>query len=317
MSDRPGDALPPSVARIRRLEQLELERLEAVRQREERHQAHVAGAHEGEHHERVEAVERLTRYPLAALGVAWIVVLVIVATGHLATAQREVLVALLFAIWVVALAEYLVRLILAPDTRAYVRHRWVEPVTVIVPVALPWHLVGMEKVTLIVHEGALRLRAILRHHSLFRVLLGALGVVLLGAWLVMLFERDATGSNIHDYPDALWWAVVTVTTVGYGDRFPVTEGGRAVAVVLMLVGIGLIGTLTATVASIFVKEHTDASTAEVKKGHADLTLQIALISDTLADIERRLGATDADEQRLVAEAEQQAADEGDGTSSPG
>ena len=103
------------------------------------------------------------------------------------------------------------------------------------------------------------MEAILKHHSLFRVLIAATATLFVGAWLVLLFEENTKGSNIHSYPDALWWAIVTVTTVGYGDRYPTTEGGRAVAVVLMLVGIGLIGVLTATVASVFVKEHTDAT----------------------------------------------------------
>jgi voltage-gated potassium channel len=117
---------------------------------------------------------------------------------------------------------------------------------------------------------------------------------MLGAWLVLLFDENAKGSNIHNYPDALWWAIVTVTTVGYGDRFPVTGGGRAVAVVLMLVGIGLIGVLTATVASLFIKEHTDANRQTYQEGHADLGQRLSVISDRLADVERRLGATPAD-----------------------
>ena len=125
---------------------------------------------------------------------------------------------------------------------------------------------------------------------------------------MLLFEENAKGSNIHDYPDALWWAIVTVTTVGYGDRYPVTEGGRAVAVILMLVGIGLIGVLTATVASVFIKEHTDANKEEIKKGHADLGQQLSVISDRLADVERRLGATQDDLAAVdqAAEAESEA-----------
>jgi len=87
---------------------------------------------------------------------------------------------------------------------------------------------------------------------------------------------------------------VTVTTVGYGDRYPVSEGGRVVAAVLMLVGIGLIGVLTATVASVFIKEHTDANKETFKQGHADLGQQLAEIRDRLADVEMRLGATPAD-----------------------
>jgi voltage-gated potassium channel len=123
---------------------------------------------------------------------------------------------------------------------------------------------------------------------------------------VLLFEEKAKGSNIHDYPDALWWAIVTVTTVGYGDRYPVTSGGRVVAVILMLVGIGLIGVLTATVASVFIKEHTDANKEEFKKGHAHLGQQLTVISDRLADVERRLGATLAEVAAVDAEADGEA-----------
>jgi len=181
---------------------------------------------------------------------------------------------------------------------------------VVVPPLQGWHLVGIEKMCLLLHEGELRLEAILKHHSLFRVLIAAAATLFLGAWLVLIFEENAKGSNIHSYRDALWWAIVTVTTVGYGDRFPVTEGGRAVATILMLVGIGLIGVLTATVASLFVKEHTDANKEEFRKGHADLGQQLSVISDRLADVERRLGATPAQVAAVDATADAEAAANG-------
>jgi voltage-gated potassium channel len=187
--------------------------------------------------------------------------------------------------------EYLVRLVITPDTRGYLTRRWVEPATVVVPPLQGWRLIGIERVTLLVRETQLRLAFILRHHSLFRVLIAAAGTLFLGAWLVLLFENNAKGGNIHSYPNALWWAIVTVTTVGYGDRYPISEGGRIVASVIMLLGIGLIGTLTATVASVFVKEHTDANKEVYRKGHEDLGQRLSVISDRLADVERRLGAT--------------------------
>ena len=76
-----------------------------------------------------------------------------------------------------------------------------------------------------------------------------IGIVFVSATLELEFEQHARGSNIHTFADALWWAIVTVTTVGYGDRYPVSAGGRGVALLLMVVGIGLIGVLTATIAS--------------------------------------------------------------------
>ena len=79
--------------------------------------------------------------------------------------------------------------------------------------------------------------------------------------------------------------MVTVTTVGYGDRYPTSEAGRAVAIVLMLLGIGLIGVLTATVASCFVQEHTDANKDQLQAAHED-------IGARLDDIDARLARMD-------------------------
>ncbi|WP_235506503.1 ion channel [Terrabacter sp. Root181] len=71
----------------------------------------------------------------------------------------------------------------------------------------------------------------------------------LGALAVLDAERAAGGANITTIGDALWWASATVTTVGYGDRFPVTGEGRAVGVVLMVVGVAVVGSVIASVTS--------------------------------------------------------------------
>lgn len=65
-------------------------------------------------------------------------------------------------------------------------------------------------------------------------------------------ERSAKGSNIASFDDALWWAVVTVTTVGYGDKYPVTPEGRGIATFLMFSGIGITGFLTAVLTTFFL-----------------------------------------------------------------
>jgi voltage-gated potassium channel len=302
---------PSSIERIQRLEKLEQERLEEKARKEERRRHVIAGAKpSGGRHDLVDRIERITRFPMTLLGVAWLVLAIVVLSTDFHGSASKVLVGALFVLWVVMLAEYVVRLVVTPDTPGYLRRRWVEPATVLVPPLQGWHVVGIEKMSLLLHEGELRVEAILKHHSLFRVLIAVAATLFLGAWLVLLFEEKAKGSNIHDYPDALWWAIVTVTTVGYGDRYPVTEGGRVVAVILMLVGIGLIGVLTATVASVFIKEHTDDTKEEFKKGHADLGQQLSVISDRLADVERRLGATPAEVAAVDAVADAEAAANG-------
>ncbi len=302
---------PSSIERIQRLEKLERERLEEKERKEERRRQVIAGVKpSGGRHDLVDRIEGITKFPMTLLGVAWLIVGIVVLSTDVNGSASQALVGTLFVLWVIMLAEYLVRLVVTPDTRGYLGRRWVEPATVVVPFLQGWHFVGIEKMSLLLHEGELRVETILKHHSLFRVLIAAVVTLFLGAWLVLLFEENAKGSNIHNYPDALWWAIVTVTTVGYGDRFPVTEGGRVVATILMLVGIGLIGVLTATVASVFIKEHTDANKEEIKKGHADLGQQLSVISDRLADVEHRLGATPAEVATVDATADAEAAANG-------
>jgi len=98
---------------------------------------------------------------------------------------------------------------------------------------------------------------IIRRRGLHYVVALAAATMLAAAGLEVAFEAHAKGSTIHNYGDALWWSVVTVTSVGYGDESPVTDAGRAVAVVLMITGIALFGVVAASIASYFVEQDTD------------------------------------------------------------
>ena len=90
------------------------------------------------------------------------------------------------------------------------------------------------------------LRGLLNHRGLAYVLCVGMIAVTLGALGIYLLEQ---GETIHSLADAYWWAIVTVTTVGYGDVSPKTGEGRLIAVALMFVGIGVISVFTATLAS--------------------------------------------------------------------
>ena len=106
------------------------------------------------------------------------------------------------------------------------------------------------------------MKSVTTHHGLHFALPAIAVIIFASAMVVTIAERNAHGSTIDNLGDGLWWAVVTVATVGYGDISPVTPIGRGIAVFLMLAGIGLIGILTATVASYFVGQKTDRSEAE-------------------------------------------------------
>jgi voltage-gated potassium channel len=90
----------------------------------------------------------------------------------------------------------------------------------------------------------------------------------------------------------MWWAVTTITTVGYGDHFPRTAAGRGVAAALMISGIALFGIITASIAAYFV-EHD----SETGGSAPQLQAQLEQISDRLAAIERRLGDNGGDGAR--------------------
>ena len=79
------------------------------------------------------------------------------------------------------------------------------------------------------------------------------GLVITSATIVTSLER-ARNPALGSFPDALWWAVVTITTVGYGNQEPVTFFGRIVAVILMITGVGFFGAIAANLAAFFVKK---------------------------------------------------------------
>lgn len=88
-------------------------------------------------------------------------------------------------------------------------------------------------------------------------------LVIFGAIAILQLEKGIDGSNIHNAHDALWWSFVTITTVGYGDFYPVTFEGRVVAAILMTAGVGLFGTFTGFVASWFLEEDEEKQDAHV------------------------------------------------------
>jgi voltage-gated potassium channel len=100
------------------------------------------------------------------------------------------------------------------------------------------------------------LRHIFRRHlaqsTLLSTLVIALLLVFLISWIVLFAEQGAPTANIKTYPDAVWWAFVTITTVGYGDYYPVTVLGRTMALILMFFGLGIIGVLSSYLASTFI-----------------------------------------------------------------
>jgi voltage-gated potassium channel len=147
------------------------------------------------------------------------------------------------------------------------------------------------------------LRSMFRRGNLRRFLLVAAVLVLNGAGMVFLFERHAPHSNIHTFGESLWWALVTVTTVGYGDYTPVTVDGRITACCIMGIGLVTLAVITAQVASSFVAQGSDRNQRGRQADAAPPEVTLAELDRRLARIEELLLA--------VAPSSQAAAPEGD------
>jgi voltage-gated potassium channel len=131
-------------------------------------------------------------------------------------------------------------------------------------------------------------RSMFRRGNLGRFLLAALVLVLNGAIIVYLFERHAPGSNIHTLGDSVWWSLVTVTTVGYGDYTPVTVDGRITACLIMAIGLVTLAVITAQVASSFVAQGSRRAERGPQPEPAPSEVTLAELDRRLARIEELL-----------------------------
>jgi voltage-gated potassium channel len=159
--------------------------------------------------------------------------------------------------WIAFAIDLIVGFIAADKKLNFLTRHPLEVITVLLPFLRPLRLLR------VISFGSLVIQkvAVGRQFAItLKVFLASILLAYIGAVQITITERGVEGSNIKNFGDGLWWAVTTVTTVGYGDRFPTTSTGRVLAVCLMLVGISLMGVITASVAAWFVKMSQDDST---------------------------------------------------------
>ena len=226
----------------------------------------------------LERFEAATAWPMLVLSLAIIPLLVIPLTVDLSPGAEDTIVTIDWIIWGLFATEYLIRLYLAPAKGAFVSRNKIDLVVIVLPFLRPLRVLRSARMLRLLRAARLASvigraldagREVLTKHKLNYVLLVTGIVVVIGAALVDAFERGAPEANITSFGDALWWAMTTVTTVGYGDAFPTTPGGRGVAVVLMILGISIFGLLAGSLASYFVEkdeeEHFDPQLAEINE----------------------------------------------------
>jgi len=171
------------------------------------------------------------------------------------------------AICIVFLVDFVIRFVRAPNKLHFMKWGWIDLISSIPTLEYARAGRALRLIRLLRVLRAFRSTRILVKHLYARKAQGAIASALIIAILMLLFSsiailqvETAENSNITTAEDALWWAFVTITTVGYGDKFPVTTEGRIIAMFLMTTGVGLFGIFTAYVASLFVEDKSNTTT---------------------------------------------------------
>lgn len=192
---------------------------------------------------------------------------------------------ILYATWAAFVVDYLTRLVITENRWRWFYRHLLDLAIVVLPMLRPLRLMRFLTVlALIGRNTGNMLRG--------RVVIYTVGATVLTVFIASLAVLDAESGigDIDTFPDAVWWAFVTITTVGYGDFYPVTMTGRITAVGLMVGGLALIGVVTATLASWIVERVADQNTETVNATEAQVE-QLRLEISELKDLVRNLRAS--------------------------
>jgi len=175
-------------------------------------------------------------------------------------------------ICIIFLIDFCIRFYKAKSKLQFIKWGWIDLISSIP--ALEIFRVGrlFRLIRLLRILRAFRSTKILIHHIFKSRMQGTMTSVVVITILIIIFSsisilivEKAPESNIKTAEDAIWWAMVTVTTVGYGDKFPVTTEGRVIAIFLMTAGVGLFGTYTGYIATWFIEEKKKEEIEEIEE----------------------------------------------------
>jgi voltage-gated potassium channel len=246
-----------------------------------------------ERRERYERFSDAMELPLVILSVVMIPLILLPLISDLPDDVDLAFFAADVVIWVVFAFDYFVKLALAPQRWFFVKHNVLELIVVIVPFLRPLRALRILRLAAFVGIGSQKSRHSTHVRGVGYVVVITLALVIVLSAVVYEMEHDAAGANIKTWPDSLWWAASTASTVGYGDRVPVTAGGRISALLLMISGIALLGVITASLATFFVshsrgekEEEEEQFEAVEDERHRQILDRLTAIESSIAKLQR-------------------------------
>ena len=245
-------------------------------------------------HDQDNASERLGLLQILTLilSVYVLVALLIQSTVKLSTDTIKILEGIDFFVCIVFLADFFDRFYHAPSKSKFLKWGWIDfissiPMLSIFRVGRVFRIVRVFRILRAFRSTKNLVTYFLRRRkatSLAAVAAISLCIMVFSAVAVLNFE-DSPEANIKDAGDAFWWAFVTMTTVGYGDKYPLTLEGRVAACVLMTAGAGLFATLTGFIASMFLQPESKTTETEMQR----LTEEVRALAEKVDKLRSHVG----------------------------
>lgn len=227
----------------------------------------------------------LAEWPLMGTAIVFLAAYAWQVVGRIEGRGADWLEAAMWVTWGVFALDYAANLWLAEDRRRWFVRNLHELLIVALPFFRPLRLLRLVTLLSVLHRTV---GETLRGRVVTYVAASAALLVFVGALAVLDVEQSAPDAKILTFGDAVWWAVATITTVGYGDMYPVTALGRIVAAALMMSGIAVLGVVTASIASWLVQRVEESTGAAVKSAERPVIAEVGELAAEVAALRREI-----------------------------
>lgn len=212
-----------------------------------------------------EKMDAILEWPMVLLTIVLIPIMAAPFLFSLSPLLKQILSYADITIWAIFYLELFLKLLVSSNRLKTLKNNWLLVIILLIPVLRIFRFVRLARILRLTR--LLRIQYFIQHlhkntqlliHNLEYGLLTFLVLILLFGFVIWQVEQGSTG-GIQSLGDALWWSVITITTIGYGDIVPVTETGRIVGAIVAFAGVITFMVITARIAAIFTRNRIESS----------------------------------------------------------